>query len=90
MPACQKIIVESTTLVDGTQCRRGQVESYHFVEDFREDALDKDVWLESPFGVLHRKGKIVSGSDILSVVQTPAGSIGTMPTLLVLIVRYLL
>lgn len=93
VPTCQKIIVQSTALVDGTQGRRGQMESYHFVEDFRIDTFDKDVWFEGSLCVFHRKGKIVSGSNILSIVQPPTRSIGTKPTLLVgfvVVVRYLL
>jgi hypothetical protein len=73
------------------------MESYHFVEDLRIDAFDKDVWFEGSLCVSHRKGKIVSGSDIFSVVQTPTRSIGTKPALLVgfvvvaaVAIRYLL
>lgn len=94
MPTRQQIIVQSTALVDGTQGRRGQMELYHFVEDFRIDTFDKDVWLEGSLGVFHRKGKVVSGSNILSIVQAPTRSIGTKPALLVgfvvVVIRYLL
>ncbi len=85
MFASKEVVVQSTTLVDGTQGRRGQVEADHFIEDFRIDALDKDVWFEGPLGVFHRKGKVVSGSDVFSVVQATAGSIGTKPALLVVV-----
>ena len=85
MLARKEVIVQSTGLVDGTQGRRGQMEADHFIEDFRIDSLDKDVWFEGSLGVFHRKGKVISGSDVLSVVQAPAGSIGTKPALLVVV-----
>jgi len=83
VPTRQEIIVQSAALVDGPQGRRGQVEAHHFVEDFRIDAFDKDVGFEGSLGVLHREGKVVTGSNILSVVQTPTRSIGTKPSLVV-------
>ena len=81
----QEIIVQSTALVDSTQGRRGQVELYHFVEDFRINAFDENIWFEGSFGVFHRKGKIVSGSDVLSIVQSPTRSIRTEAALLVVV-----
>ncbi len=85
MLACQEVIVQSTALVNGTQGRRGKVKTHHFVEDFRIDTLDENIWLEGPLGVFHRKGKIVSCSDVLSVVEAAAGTVGTKSTLLVFV-----
>jgi len=81
----QEIIVQSTALVDSTQGRRGQVELNHFVEDFRINAFDENIWFEGSFGVFHRKWKIVSGSDVLSIVQSPTRSIRTEAALLVVV-----
>jgi len=60
------------------------VETNHFVEDFRINAFDEDIWFEGSLCVLHGEGKVVSCSDVLSVVQTPTRSIGTVPALLVM------
>ena len=85
MLAGQKIVVQSPALVDGTQGRGGQVESHHFVQNLRVDSLHKNIRLEGSLGVFHRKGKVVSSPNVLSIVQSPARSVGTESSLFVIV-----
>lgn len=86
--ARQEVVVQSPALVDRAQGRRRQVEAHHLVEDLRIDPLDKDVGFEGPLGVFHREREVVSGPDVLSVVEAPAGSVRAKPALLVFVARF--
>ena len=83
--AGQKIVVQTAALVNGTQGRGGQMEFHHFVQNLRVDSLHKNVWLEGSLGVFHGKGKVVSGPNVLSIVQSPARSVRPEASLFVIV-----
>jgi len=61
------------------------MESYHLVQRLRVDRLLEYIGLELTFRLLHTEGHIVARSDIFSVVETAAGSIGSATDLLLAI-----
>jgi hypothetical protein len=79
----QKVIVQSTQLINRSQRRRGQVEAHHFVQRFGVNSLDENIRLELAFGVFHAKRKVVAGANIFSVVEMAARSIRSMSSLII-------
>ena len=62
-----------------------QMEPHHLVQRFGVHPLLEDVGLESSLGLLHTERNVVTAPNVLSVVQTPAGSVGSVPDLLLVV-----